>query len=64
MSCTRGNGNTPPVLQRRHIDGPCVVFSDGQMHWLTWRERLLLMLGRIDAWSLQAKYHPTPGDPQ
>lgn len=54
----RGDGHVAPVLQRKHIDGPLVTFSDGQMHWLTWPERIQLMLGRVDAWGLQTKLRP------
>ena len=29
----------------RHIDGPLMYLSDGQFHWLTWRERIQLFFG-------------------
>lgn len=56
MSTTRGNGNEPPHLNKRHSDGPFVVFSNGQMHWLTPWERVLLLFGKYDAIALQRKY--------
>jgi hypothetical protein len=35
-----------PHINWRHIDGPLMTWA-GQMHWLTWKERFLLWLGRI-----------------
>ena len=57
---TRGNGKEPPEIVYRHKDGPYVVFSDGQLHWLTLSERCRLILGRLTADDLQKKYHSTP----
>lgn len=48
----------PPHINRRHIDGPLLTFSDGQMHWLTWRERFQVWWGSTDAWLLQLKHRP------
>ena len=56
MTLVRGNGNEPPVINYRHIDGPYITFSDGQMHWLTLSERCRLVLGFLTAEDLQAKY--------
>ena len=47
-----------PSLNMDHIDGPVITFSDGQMHWLTWRERIAVALGFADANSLQIKLRP------
>lgn len=47
-----------PSINRHHIDGPVLFFSDGQMHWLTLWERLQLALGRTDATKLEAKHRP------
>lgn len=33
-----------PSVIWKHIDGPMMVWA-GQLHWLTWRERLLIWLG-------------------
>jgi hypothetical protein len=47
-----------PNIQWNHIDGPLLHFSDGQLHWLTWRERMMCMIGTDDAESLQRKLRP------
>lgn len=36
--------NPAPVIYRRHVDGPYIRRPDGQIHWLTLRERLLTKL--------------------
>ena len=51
-------GGHAPTINRRHIDGPLLVFSDGQLHWLTPWERLLLAIGLTDAARLQARRRP------
>lgn len=38
---------TPPEIQWNHIDGPLLHLCDGQLHWLTWMERIKLRLGLI-----------------
>ena len=50
--------DTLPSINRGHIDGPLLHFSDGQLHWLTPWERLLLWLGKTDAAKLQRKLRP------
>ncbi len=47
-----------PQIMRGHIDGPAIVFRDGQMHWLTLWERVLLMLGATDAIAIERKRRP------
>lgn len=47
-----------PYINRKHVDGPLLYFSNGEMHWLTWRERLALWLGRTDADRLERKLRP------
>jgi hypothetical protein len=47
-----------PSIIWNHIDGPLLNFSDGQMHWLTMWERIMVRLGRDDAESLQRKLRP------
>jgi hypothetical protein len=47
-----------PYINRKHIDGPLLYFSDGQLHWLSLWERVLLFLGRVDAVALEAKLRP------
>jgi hypothetical protein len=48
-----------PFIQWKHVDGPMLVCSDGQIHWLTWRERFLLWLGLTDAKKLDQSWEPT-----
>ena len=38
-----------PTINRKHIDGPLLYLRNGEMHWLTLWERLLLWLGKTDA---------------
>ncbi len=47
-----------PSIKRNHIDGPLLTFRDGQMHWLTTWERILLALGATDAEKLERKHRP------
>lgn len=47
-----------PIIIPNHIDGPVLVFSDGQMHWLSIAERLMVRFGMHDADSLQATLRP------
>jgi hypothetical protein len=42
---------------RRHIDGPLMTWA-GQLHWLTWRERLALWLGLTSVDVLAARHWP------
>lgn len=48
----RGNVGYPvgtqPKINWKHIDGPLLYTSDGQLHWLTWRERLRLFFDLAD----------------
>jgi hypothetical protein len=47
-----------PSIMTGHIDGPVLTYSDGQMHWLTWRERIAVAVGMASARSIQAKRRP------
>ena len=47
-----------PSINRNHIDGPLLIYSDGQLHWLTIVERIALFFGRTDAANIQAKRRP------
>lgn len=47
-----------PHLQRNHIDGPLLHARSGELHWLTWGERLRLWLGRTDAECLELERFP------
>lgn len=42
---------------RRHVDGPLLSWA-GHLHWLTWRERYLLWVGRETAESLAQRHWP------
>lgn len=48
----------PPSINEHHIDGPLLYFSDGQLHWLTFWERVLFRLDLTDAMELQQKLRP------
>lgn len=37
-----------PFINWKHIDGPLLYRSDGQLHWLTWQERFRLYWGFAD----------------
>ncbi len=47
-----------PSINRKHIDGPLLFMRNGEMHWLTLWERLLLWLGKTDALALERKHRP------
>jgi hypothetical protein len=47
-----------PTINSNHIDGPLLTFRDGQMHWLTLWERLLLRLGLTNAEILERQRRP------
>jgi hypothetical protein len=47
-----------PYIVRHHVDGPVVCFRDGQMHWLTLWERLMLCLKLTDARKIERKRRP------
>lgn len=46
-----------PTIKWKHIDGPMMTWA-GHMHWLTWRERFLLWIGRETPESLAQKHWP------
>ena len=47
-----------PTINVNHIDGPVLWMRNGEMHWLTLWERLLLWLGKTDALALERKHRP------
>lgn len=49
--------SSEPHIQA-NADGPLLVMRNGELHWLTLRERLALFLGRTDAIRLERKYRP------
>lgn len=49
--------NVPTVVPN-HIDGPLVRFRNGELHWLTWWERIMFAVGLLNALTLERKYRP------
>lgn len=47
-----------PSINRKHIDGPLLYMRNGEIHWLTPWERILLWFGRTDALALERKHRP------
>jgi hypothetical protein len=47
-----------PDINWNHIDGPLLHFRNGEMHWLTLRERFRCWIGLDDALSLEARHRP------
>lgn len=47
-----------PSITWKHIDGPMLVMRNGQVHWLTWRERFECWLGNENAFTLERKHAP------
>lgn len=45
-----------PSIQWNHIDGPLLCARNGQMHWLTWWERIECWLGRENEYSLEMRH--------
>lgn len=50
-------GNNP-YINWSHIDGPMLVYADGQLHWLTFFERLRCWLGFDDALTIERRRRP------
>ncbi|MFC7378213.1 hypothetical protein [Brevundimonas sp. GCM10030266] len=48
----------PATIIAGHIDGPLLVYSDGQMHWLSVWERVKVALGLDNANSIQNRKRP------
>jgi hypothetical protein len=55
MTLENDSTQCEPHLQLNHIDGPLLIRPDGCIHWLTFRERIALFFGFLDAASLEAK---------
>lgn len=47
-----------PHIQWNHIDGPLLVMRNGELHWLTWRERFMFWLGWLTVEEVEEKYRP------
>lgn len=46
----------PATINWKHIDGPLMHLTNGQLHWLTYRERIQLFFGWIDIHELDEKH--------
>ena len=49
-------GHRMAFINRKHIDGPLLVCSDGTLHWLTLFERILFAAGFTNVEKLNVKY--------
>lgn len=49
-----------PKVNWKHVDGPLLYCSNGQLHWLTWRERFRLYWGLADLHDIdfERRTHP------
>jgi len=50
--------SNPPCIHWYHINGPLLVFRNGELHWLSLWERLRCWLKLDDAESLEKKLRP------
>jgi hypothetical protein len=46
----------PAEINWKHVDGPLLYLSNGQLHWLTRWERIQLFFGRTDVHELDMKH--------
>lgn len=51
-------GDAQPSIKWKHIDGPMLLMRNGEICWLTWRERFRCWMGWEDAYSLERKRRP------
>lgn len=52
--------DSEPYIKWKHIDGPLLVCRDGQMHWLTWRQRFSMWVGWRDIYDLEREIMYSP----
>lgn len=52
------NPDDVPSIQWNHIDGPLLHLRSGELHWLTWWERVRVWLGYENEFTLEKKYAP------
>lgn len=45
----------PAEINWKHVDGPLLYLTNGQLHWLTYWERIQLFFGWIDIHDLDIK---------
>jgi hypothetical protein len=50
----------PARINWKHIDGPLMYLSNGQLHWLTLWERVQLFFGQVDIHDLDMKLQHRP----
>jgi hypothetical protein len=50
----------PATINWKHIDGPLLHCTNGELHWLTWRERIRLFFGWTDIHELDIKTQSRP----
>ena len=61
------NAVRTPRIQMNHVDGPfrwdgpLLIQSNGEFHWLTFWERVALFFGKTDAEALDKKHAPVCG---
>ncbi len=46
----------PAKIIWKHVDGPLLCLTNGQLHWLTYWERIQLFFGWIDIHELDMKH--------
>jgi hypothetical protein len=46
----------PAEINWKHIDGPLLYMTNGQLHWLSYWERLQLFFGWTDVHELDLKH--------
>ena len=51
-----------PEIQWNHVDGPVLHTRLATLHWLTWKDRLLLALKKTTVEELERKYEPQVSD--
>lgn len=50
----------PAEINWKHIDGPLMYLSNGQLHWLRRWERIQLFFGWVDIHDLDEKHQVRP----
>jgi len=50
----------PATINWKHIDGPLMYLTNGQLHWLTYRERIQLFFRLTDIHELDVKHQRRP----
>ena len=45
-----------PYINMKHIDGPFIYMRNGNIKWLSIKDRLFILLNKTDAYKLEKKY--------